>query len=230
VTTVAELRQVVRTQTQTDPADLPDLTIDVFLQQGYERTLNAEVFWPFFATSWPLTQIAGDNFIELPGNVNEPGITALWDDDHRRRMLMIPQIYAEDHFGGGNTTGSTHPLAFSVWGTRAYLWPGIGYDHDVRYTLRGYRKPVTWLDPNGSPDCDPRLHLPISHFACALAYAQQEDVQLEATYMVRWQADVELAHANIMEPVHHRPLVMGGSIPRYSPEFVPTGYVVVTPP
>ncbi len=225
MTTVAELRSIVRTQTQTDPGDLADSTIDVFLQQGYERTLNADTTWPFLATEWHVAQVAGDTSIELPGNVNEPGIMALWDANHRSRMSMVPQYWAEDHFGGGNAAGTTAPLLFSVWGTRLYLWPGITYDEDRQYVLRGYRKPLNWI-ADGSPDCDPRLHLPISHFACALAYAQQEDAQLEAMYMTRWQADVELARRAIMEPVHNRPLVMGGAIRHYSPEFVPVGYVV----
>jgi hypothetical protein len=65
-----------------------------------------------------------------------------------------------------------------------------------------------WLTPEGEPDCDHRLHLLLTHFATALAYAQQEDEVLEGTYMARWQADVELAHRAIMDPIHHRPLVM----------------------
>ena len=228
--TVAELRSIVRTQTQTDPGDLADSTIDVWLQQGYERTLNAETQWPFLATEWHIEQTAGETSLELPGNVNEPGIMGLWDTTNGVRMSLVPQIWAEGHFGWGNAAGTTASLLFSVWGQRINLWPAITFGETRQYILRGYRKPLNWI-ADGSPDCDPRLHMPISHFAVALAYAQQEDAQLEAIYMGRWQADVELARRAIMEPVHHRPLIMGGSVSAYyGSEFVPTGFIVTTPP
>jgi hypothetical protein len=227
VVTVNELRSVVRTQTQTDANDLPDATIDVYLQQAYERTLNAESRWPFFATSWAVTQLANEAWIDLPGNVDPAGIMALTDDIHGYRLEIVPQVWAEDVFRGNNA-GTTSSVMYSVWGDRIYLWPVVGHDVDRAFTLRGYRRPLAWIDvATESPDCDPRLHLPLTQFAVALAYAQQEDEVLEATYMQRWLDDVELAHANIMKPVHHRPLVGAGSI---SGHIRPSmGWQIVTP-
>lgn len=225
--TAAELRSIVRTQTQTDAADLPDATIDVYLQQAYERTLNADVRWPFFATEWPVVQRANEAYIEMPGNVNPSGIMGLWSADRHFRLEMVPQVWAEDKFHGNNV-GTMGPAMYSVWGDRLQLWPGISFDEDRHYTLRGYRKPLAWINvTTDAPDCDPRLHLPLTHYAVALAYAQQEDEVLEATYMDRWQRDVEIARQNIMDPVHHRPLIMGGGRgPAYSTWPVPMGYIV----
>jgi hypothetical protein len=101
---------------------------------------------------------------------------------------------------------------YSIWGNELFLWPAATYTDPVNYRLRGYRYAPLWLDVNQEPDCDPRLHLPLTHYAVALAYAQQEDEVLEATYMARWQADVEMAHRAIMDPVHHRPLTMAGAV------------------
>jgi hypothetical protein len=227
VVTVNELRSIVRTQTQTDPADLPDATIDVFLQQAFERTLNAEVEWPFYAKTWQVTQLANEPWITLPGDVSIPGIRALADADSGVRLSMVPQVWAEDRFPG-NSTGSIGPAMFSPWGSQLSLWPALTYDADHDYTLRGYRRPLNWI-ADDQPDCDPRLHLPLSHYAVALAYAQQEDEVLEATYMARWQTDVELAHQNIMSPVHHRPLVMAGAVIRYPHDPTFLGFVVETP-
>lgn len=225
MTTLADLRSIVRTQTQTDSADLPDLTIDNYLQQGFERTINGETRWPFYAETWELVQDADATSLTLPGNVNPPGIRTLTDKLDEMRLGMVPQEYAENYYTHVVATG--RPLMYSIWGDKANLWPGVTFTDPRIYVLRGYRKPVVWLTPEFIPDCDPRLHLPLTHFATALAYAQQEDEVLEATYMVRWQNDVELAHKAIMEPVFHRPLVGAGSI---DGRYYPTHQWVVVPP
>jgi len=230
VTTLLELRSVVRTQTQTDSGDLPDSTIDTYLQQGFERTINGETQWPFYAQTWDLVRDPAESTIVLPGDVNPPGIMTLGNTDTGMRLGMVPQEFAESRFLALTPT-SGGPATYSVWGDTLYLWPApAGNNGHLNYRLRGYRRPVTWLTPELSPDCDPRLHLPLTHYASALAYAQQEDEVLEATYMQRWQQDAELARRAIMEPVHPRPMVMGGSVRHYGPEFVPTGYIVTTPP
>jgi hypothetical protein len=227
VVTVNDLRSLVRTQTQTDEADLPNATIDSYLQQGFERTINAESQWPFYASTWELSQVAGEGWMVLPGNVNPPGIMALTDDLNGFRLEMVPQVWAEDRFR--SLVATANPVLFSVWGDRINLWPGVTFNADRTYHLRGYRKPLTWLDPvTESPDCDQRLHMPLAHFAVALAYAQQEDDALEAVYATRWQNDVELARRAIMEPVHQRPLVGAGSIGGKG--WYPFNTFVVVPP
>jgi hypothetical protein len=230
VSTAIELRSIVRTQTQTDASDLPDATIDAYLQQAFERTINGETQWPFYAQTWDLLRDAASSTLVLPGDVNPPGIMSLTNKDSGARLGMVPHEYADSNYLGLQAT-SGGPMMYSVWGDTLYFWPAPAGSSDHRkYHLRGYRKPVEWLTPEGSPDCDPRLHLAFTHYACALAYAQQEDESLEATYMQRWQQDAELARRAIMEPVHHRPFVMGGSIRYSGREFVPTGYIVTTPP
>ena len=94
MTTLAELRAIVRTQTQTDSADLPDVTIDVYLQQAFERTIAGETRWPFYAKSWPLIQNPTESSIVLPGDVNVPGIMAL-TDPNGVRLGMVPQPWAD---------------------------------------------------------------------------------------------------------------------------------------
>lgn len=227
MTTLPELRSVVRTQTQTDVADLPDPTIDNYLQQGFERTLNAETRWPFYAQVWDLVLDPGANTMQLPGDVAEPGIMSLIDKTNGFRLNMVPHVWAEDRFLNvqASTSGA---MMYSIWGDTVYLWPQGTFSESRSYRLRGYRTPLTWVTPAGEPDCDQRLHLPLTHYAVALAYAQQEDDVLEMTYMGRWQTDVELARRAIMDPVHHRPLVMSamasyGGAPT-------TSYTIVPPP
>ena len=77
--------------------------------------------------------------------------------------------------------------------------------------MTGFRRPIDWIaaGPSAVPDCDERLHRAFAHYAVALAYAQQEDVELENDYMGRWLRDVEMARGAIMEPLRDRPLIMG---------------------
>ena len=209
MTTIAELRTYVRRQTETTSAELSDPTIDDYLQEAYNRTIAAENQWPFFEETWTLTQTAGNNFITLPTDVAD--IMSLVDlDNDNFRLTMIDYESAENDYWGVQP-GSGYAVEFSVWKDVVYLWPQVTFDANRSYRLRGYRDDTDWLagPSTTEPDCDVRLHLPLAHYAIALAYAKQEDETLERTYMERWQKDVEMARQAIMDPAHHRPLMMG---------------------
>lgn len=226
---LTDLRSVVRTQTQTTSGDLSDPTIDVFLQQAFERTLNAETQWPFYEQSWDLVLDADASSMALPADVNQAGVMALYDVAGNFRLTQIPPEQGDDFFAGPRVDG-TRSIGYSLWGNEVLLWPRPQAHADQRqYRLRGYRRALTWLTPANEPDCDARLHLPLTHYAVALAYAQQEDETLEMSYMDRWQRDAELARRAIVEPRHHRPLVMPGSIDGTVVAPGP-GWVLVPPP
>jgi hypothetical protein len=130
---------------------------------------------------------------------------------------MTDNETAEDRYFRSSTSGSISgptsapPIEFSLWNQIIYLWPRKEYTEDREYQLRGHRDPTyTWLtQPLLEIDCSARLHLPLAHYAIALAYAQQEDDVLEDQYMSRWQRDVEIAREAIMTPAQDRPLVFG---------------------
>jgi hypothetical protein len=228
MTTLAELRTYVRTQTETTSAELPNATIDRYFQEAFNRTISVETGWPFFEEVWIVTQTAGDAFAPLPVDVD--GISSLKDVvNHNFRLTMIDYDEAEDqYFRTVATTGEAYE--YSVWKSIIYFWPAITFTVDREYSMRGYRKPSDWIAVGdaGVPDCDTRLHLPLAHYAIALAYAQQEAADLEAEYMQRWQMDSEAARSAIMDPSHHLPLIMGPNRitrighGRYRPSFTIT--------
>lgn len=207
--TIAELRAKVRSQTEQTSGELADETIDSYLQEAFNRTIAAENQWPFYEETWTLTQTAGDSFATLPTDAAE--IMSIVDvDNNRYRLRMLDHETAEDDFSGPVPTGG-YAFEFSVWKSVVYFWPAVTFSTDRHYQLRGYRSPADWLagPSTNSPDCDERLHLPLAHYAIALSYAKQEDETLEATYMDRWQRDVEAIRKAIMDPPHHLPLVFG---------------------
>lgn len=209
--TLAELRDYVRVQTETTASELPDSTINSYLREAFNRTLGAENRWPFYEESWLLTQGIGQATITLPGDVNTSSIVSLTDDLSGRRLTLTDHETAEDNYSSASVA-SGRPMHFSLWGRVITLWPHLTPTTPQTYSLRGYRLPVDWvsLGPSSPPDADDRLHWPLAHYAIALAYLQQEDEVLEATYMARWQRDVEVARRSIMEPARPSPMQMGG--------------------
>lgn len=213
MSTLADLRAYVRTQTETTPAELPDSTVDVYIREAFDRTIAAETQWPFYETTWVVTQEIGNSYINQPSDANSPGIVSLLDLDTNFRLEMTDSETAEDRYFRVSTVTNTtrSPSEFSLWNNVIYLWPRMEYTEDREYQLRGHRDPMyAWLAaPTTEIDSDERLHQPLAHYAIALAYAQQEDEILESQYMGRWQRDVEMARTAIMRPSQDRPLEYG---------------------
>lgn len=214
--TLSELREKVRSQTQTTNTELSDSEIDSWLQEAFNRTIAAQNQWPFFESTWNLTLVAGDSTVALPTSpaVDHNGIMSLVDTESGDRLKMVDYAWAEDAYTGSTVSPVGYIVYFSIWGDTIYLWPSPDFSENRTLRLRGFRRPADWIASGASaePDCDERLHLALANYAISLAYAQQEDPELENVYMQRWQRDVEIAVRQIMEPAHHRPLMMGPRI------------------
>jgi len=212
---VQTLRNFVRAQLDVDDEELPDAILNVYLQEAFDRTLAADNRWPRNEFTWTLVKAAGDDAADLPIDLNPPTIMSVIPvGDDAYRLVNIDHEAAEDAFPPmWNSGDGGSPLYFSVWQQRLFLWPRTATDVAYSVTLRGYRQPV-WSSVAGNiPDLDERLHIPLCYFAIALAYAAQEDEVLEGVYMARWERDVRNQLRTIMEPAHHRPLVLHGGAP-----------------
>ena len=201
---LSEIRDAVRTQMDLDEDDLSNATLDMYIREGYNRTIQLERRWPFFESSWSVTSSGAS--LTVPSTL--AGIASVVDTDENIRLIQIGSELAEDKFYG--EVGNGFPQYFSWWGTNITLYPSPATNRD--YTIRGWRKPTDWVAGGAATevDADERLHIPLFHYACSLAYAQLEDPELENTYMRRWAATAEQAHEDIMRPQHHEPLVYNG--------------------
>jgi hypothetical protein len=207
--TLLELRNYVRTQTQTTQSELPDSTLNAYLQEAFTRTVSFENQWPWFEKTWNLMQSKGGFVIPIPADCNTAAITGLTSDDQRWRLQLTPHVTAQDTWGNAPTTGGY--AAFSVWAGQFVLWPNTVAEEDAGYKMTGFRFPIDWISqgPSALPDIDPRLHQALAHYAIALAYAQQEDETLESTYMQRWQTDAMTIRGAVMEPTQATPMIFG---------------------
>ncbi len=225
MTTLSELRNYVWDQTQTVENELSTASVDAFLQEAFNRTIAMENQWPFFEKTWVLTQPAEEYKITLPGDTNPPAFTGLYDDNYQGREIELMAHNVARGLYAGLIPAGTFYNNYSVWANQIHLWPQQTFTEDRTWTLTGFRLASDWLagGPDGSPDCDERLHRPLAHYAIALAYSQQEDEQLEASYMKRYEIDVQAARSAIMEPSQDRPLIFG---PRYWRGVLPHSWSV----
>ncbi len=201
------LRDAVRLQLDLDDEDLPNGLLDLYIREGFERSMQREQQWPFYAAEWAITTEDGtENRFTLPAEVS--GLVAI-SDAEGRPLVHLGHSLASESFG---STDNGSAVYFSIWGRQAYVWPRP--TETVTYGLRGWRLPVDWvsLGATADVDADTRLHLPIIHYACSRSYAQQEDEILERTYLDSWDRGVDAARADIMRPQHSRPIIMNQGI------------------
>lgn len=209
MSTVREIRDFVRTQLDVDEDDLPDELLTPYVREAFERTFAFERRWPFFEETWTFS--TSDPTFDMPDDPPVAFVSSLRNTDDNIRLEQVGQTEAEDYFEG--VVAEAEPDMFSVWGSTVTLWPPATAE-TRNFSLRGYRKAVWEDDPDEEIDGDPLLHTPIKHYACALAYAQLEDPEMEAQYMIRWQQGVEQQRDLIMLPQFHEPLVLNGGIAR----------------
>jgi hypothetical protein len=201
--TRAQLRELVRNQLDLDAEELPNTTLDPWLEDAFERTLDLEDRWPFLEYDWTMTTTdtvfvypkaalaAAD-----PNHYEVEQITTLLDitDNTPVELSELAHARAQREFDVGGTTSGV-PAYFSQWANSIYIWPAPNV-RNIR--ISGYRKPL-WADGDGvQPDCDTRLHIPLFYFACAVAYDQQEDDAMSAEYMRHWRDAASRAQTKIM--------------------------------
>ena len=200
---------------EVDDEELPDAILNVYLQEAFDRTMAYDNRWPRYETTWPLAKVVGSDTITLPADLNIPAIISVVSATNHFRLTMINHENAEKGFAPVYQDGSAvgTPIYYSLWGGQMYLWPraDTNLSHDL--LLRGYRQPVWSNGASDIPDLDTRLHATLAYFAISLAYAAQEDEILEGVYLARWERDLRAQMRTMLEPIHHRPLVLHGGAP-----------------
>lgn len=205
-----ELVDAIRLQTDLDESDVPLGTATLFLTEAFYRTAALARRWKIYEADWEYTVTGGEQFVPYDDNIAE--IRSVVDVDSNHRL-----VYADHDLMKENASnyGSSTPLFFSMWAGNLYVWPTVSEDRVIQVT--GYRKPnADWLaDPALEVDLDVRLHIPLMHYAVSLAYAQQEDPELEMQYLQRWQVQVNEFKDDILKPHMYAPVVLNGGTEQY---------------
>lgn len=206
------MRNYVRSHLEVDDEELPDTLLNPYLQDGFDATLALSNRWPRQEEIWNLSKVADATSVTLAADCNPNQIMSVVGQDGYR-LAYLNHENAEDLFSPTQMIGTGAPIYWSFWDGLLYMWPSpeptVSYD----LMVRGYRQPV-WSDVAGTiPDLDSRLHQAICYYAMSLSYAAQEDEILEGVYLARWQRDCNARMKAILEPAHHRPLVLHGGTP-----------------
>jgi hypothetical protein len=207
--TLQNLRDAVRTQLDLDEDDLPNALVDMYLGEGFDRTIALERRWPSYETTWTTTVPAGTEAVELDDAVEH--IASVRETTYDRPLMHLSHEVAEENFRGIMDAGS--PTFFSIWAGEIHLWPTPTADTGL--VIRGWRKPNDWIASGAATevDADERLHKALIHYACSRAYAQQEDEVLEQTYLRSWEAGVAIARSVIMRSKFtQHPVVLNGGL------------------
>jgi hypothetical protein len=207
---VATLRTYVRNHLEVDDEELPDVLLNPYLQDAFERTVALDNRWPRNEATWGLVKVLGNYVIDLPPDMLAPSIISVTAHATNRRLTYITQENAEDLFTQNEVVAIGDPVYWSTWGRQMTLWPSPGPDVSFDVGVRGYRQPLWDEAASTIPDIDPRLHPALAYYAMALTYAAQEDEILEGVYMARWDRDAKAFMGAIMDPPRHRPLVLNG--------------------
>lgn len=205
---VQEIRNAVRDQLDLEVADLKDGLIDLYMLEGFQQTTANENRWPWLEQDWTVNATWDGAPIPLPADV---GVVASVIGADGVALEHVSHEDAEEYYSG---EGVGTPSLYSMWGGSLYLWPGS--DAVQAYTVRGWRMlREDWFEqPALEPDCDPRLHASLVHYAISRAYAQQEDDVLSGFYLDTWRRMVAVSMTSIMRSRYQGRTIMGRGIGR----------------
>src|SRR5262252_9254497 len=69
VVDVQEIRDYVRNHLEMDDEELPDILLDIYLQDAFEQTIARCNRWPRYEKTWSISKVAGSTGANLPDDV-----------------------------------------------------------------------------------------------------------------------------------------------------------------
>lgn len=199
-----DLISAIRTQADFDESDLSNDVAVLYLTEAFHRTAGLTSRWPSCEADWVVSTVDGAAVLD----------TTLAEISSVRSVVRGKRLVFADHDLIMNATGisASSVQFFSLWAGKIFFWPEPA--DDTEFTISGWRRPSTaWLsNPSLEVDLDERLHLSLFHYAMSLLYAQQEDIELENSYMRRWDQLTSEAVKDITRGGVYRPIVLNGGL------------------
>lgn len=209
--TLQQIRDFVRLHLDLEIEDLPDQVLDFFIREGSRRIERAEPRWPFYETSYSLTQATGVESV--------PKTTIGADLDQLRAIVHVDPLKHHPLTWVGfdafqemrsQRAAQGRPRFFAEQGGSVYFFPTPDQSYD--FTVFAYRKPADWV-ANGAgavPDMPDELHSTVATWALSKAYAQQEDPELSSLYERQYADELNEFRRRLVITPHNQPLVLNG--------------------
>ena len=206
--TLTQLRTQVRNMADLDEVDLPDVIIDQFAREGFQRIYSLERRWPYLQETYTFNTVVDQReyTISTIGDIREI-ISVVDSSTAGNRLTLIDYNQAEDIWLG-NTDVPSRPYFYSFWDKKIQFWAKPDAIYPI--TVRAFRNPVyTWLtNTEETIDLDEWFHALLPYFVLARVYQRQEDAQLSQMYLNSFEEGVALARRDLMKASSAQPVIM----------------------
>jgi hypothetical protein len=206
--TLTQLRTQVRNMADLDEVDLPDIIVDQFAREGFQRIYSLERRWPYLQETYTFNTVVDQReyTISTIGDIREI-ISVVDSSTAGNRLTLIDYNQAEDIWLG-NTDVPSRPYFYSFWDKKIQFWAKPDAIYPI--TVRAFRNPVyTWLSNTSEAiDMDEWFHALLPYFVLARVYQRQEDAQLSQMYMNSFEEGVALARRDLMKASSAQPVIM----------------------
>ena len=211
--TLQQIRDHIRTYTDTDSTDLTDGLVDQFIQAAFDEIAYAERLWAFFNQDGTFSTVVGDqqySLVDDLGGLNE--LVSLQLDTAPLRP--IGHQYASEQFVN---TASGRPTHFSVFERSVFLWPSPSSVLTVSY--QGFRQPNDWVaDGSGAtPDLPSEYHTIVQQGALIRALDWLDEQEQAAANRAQYDRALQAVSARHRGMTVGGPIILNGGSPPSSP-------------
>jgi hypothetical protein len=207
--TLEQLRTYVRQHLDLDEQEVPNDLLDVWARDASIKIHRTRKRWPFLETSWTITTTPNQSDYALSTTfapVADEIVSIVRDD---RRLAYLGRDEAEAYYLPYQShTGEV--TFFNVWNDTLRLYPTPTSADTL--LVRGYRKIDDWVagGSGSTPDFPEEFHDAIRLYLLAMAYLQQEDVELASQFMGAFSAEMDLLKRQYGDAPGAYPIIVGG--------------------
>ena len=200
--TGTELVVLVRDQTLLDSDDVSDATILAHLNRAIS-TVGVRFAWPFLNDADTFDSEVGTRAYAFPTGCIY--IDAIVEDDKRRRLKEIGRMDAWDRYG--DSPPSKDATAFYLWAEQIELLelPSQVLTYNVFFR----KQPTLMATLGGTPEWNDQFHNFLSEYAIAKLWEREEDRQLSADAMDRFDEGIGEMASFYMNQAQDNPMVWG---------------------
>lgn len=208
-----EIRDYARLHLDIDEEDTPDLLLDVWAREGFNRVARAEDEYSFYSIVVPFTTVAAQQAYDLTtiAGGTPASIVAKVKDVRGDSWALSPADHRQmrEHYRSTSPTSGT-PRHFSQFGTDLYLWPTPGGESALELT--GYRRPYDWVAQGAAatPDLPDEFHDMIAMWVLHRLYAQQDDPEMANHYREYFAGSFSTLRREYTRGLVAQPLIMNG--------------------
>lgn len=206
--TLQQLRTYVRQHLDLDEAELPDSLLDVWARDASTKIVRSRKRWPFLENSWTMTTTPSVR--DYPLSAFSPvadEITSIVRND--RRLIYMGRDDADSAYLPYQLH-SGYVTYWNVWSGSLRLYPTPTFADSLN--VRGYRKITDWVasGSGATPDFPEDFHDAIRIYMVAMAYMQQQDLELAGQFVSAFNGEMDLLKKQYGDAPGAYPLVFGG--------------------